>query len=279
MDRGELPNGIQLAVLEATGGLEAHVAALLSEQSIPVAIVNPKPIRDYAKGIGYLAKTDALDAYVIAHFGQNVQPPAHELPSEQQTALRELMARRRQLLGMLTMERNRLKQVQTRAVQNDLKQHIQGLEKRLEKVDQSLKKLIQSSPVWQNQFEQLASVPGVGPVTAHTLLADLPELGQLTRKQIAALVGVAPYDHKSGKRKGQSYIERGRGKVRAALYMAVLSASRFNPAIREFAERLRKKGKAAKVILTACMRKLLVILNAMVRDHNHWKKLTFSLDK
>ena len=274
----ELPDGIQLAVLEATGGLEAKVAALLSEQGIPVAIVNPRSIRDYAKGIGYLAKTDALDAYVIAHFGQNVQPPAHELPSEQQAALRELMTRRRQLLQVLTMEKNRLQQAQTRAVQSDLKKHIRWLEKRLETMEQSLEDLVHSSPIWQNRFDQLLSVPGVGKVTANTLLADLPELGKLNRKQIAALVGVAPFTRRSGKWKGQSRIERGRSKVRAVLYMAALVAKRFNPVIRDFAERLQQKGKEKKVVSTACMRKLLVILNAMVRDQNHWKKLTFSLD-
>lgn len=268
-----LPDGITLAVMEATGGLEARVAALLHERGIPVAIVNPRQIRDFARAVGLLAKNDRLDAHAIALFAQRVQPPTRALPDAQQTALRELIVRRRQLLETLVAERNRLRRATTTPVRKSLTRHVQWLERQLESLEREIEALIQSSPLWREQEERLLSVPGVGPATVRTLLAELPELGRLTRREIAALVGVAPYCHESGKWRGRSFIERGRAHVRHVLYMAALAARRWNPLIRIFAERLQQKGKAPKVVLVACMRKLLVIVNAIVRHKSYWKSL------
>lgn len=265
-----LPNDIDLVVLEATGGLQALVAGMLHERGFPVAVVNPRQIRDYARSIGQLAKTDALDARIIALFGKQTEPPVRPLPSEDQAALRELTTRRKQLVDNLTAEKNRLQTAHTSLVQKNLKAHIRWLETRLGNLNLSIEKLIQTSPLWIENEQRLLSVPGVGQVTARTLLAELPELGALSGKQIAALVGIAPYVHESGKWRGKSFIERGRAAVRRVLYMAALVATRFNPVIRAFAKQLKQRGKANKVVLIACIRKLLVLLNAIMRDQTYW---------
>lgn len=265
-----LPHDISLAVLEATGGLHTPLAALLHAHGIPVVVVNPKLIRDFARSTGQLAKTDSLDAYVIALYGQRVQPPVRPLPSEDRIVLRELVARRRQLIEQLTAENNRLHTAQTPLVQNNLEQHIQWLQSQLGALEQSIASCIEASSVWQEQQHRLLSVPGVGEVTARTLLAELPELGLVSHKEIAALAGVAPFTKQSGRWKGRSFIERGRASVRRALYMAALVASRHNPVLRAFAQRLKQAGKPNKVVLVACMRKLLVILNAMMKQNSFW---------
>lgn len=267
----DLPPDLSLVVMEATGGLETRLAALLHQRGIPVVIVNPRRIRDFARAAGLLAKNDTLDAYAIALFAQRIQPPVRELPTEMQAELSEILTRRRQVRDTLQAERNRLERAQSKTVRHDLTAHIRWLEKHLDQLELQLEDLIQSNSLWKEQEERLLSVPGVGPVTARTLLAELPELGRLTRREIAALVGVAPYCHESGKWRGRSFIEKGRSSVRHTLYMAALVAKKHNFVIRSFAERLAQKGKATKVILVACMRKLLVILNAMVRDKKLWQ--------
>lgn len=267
----DLPSDITLVVMEATGCLENQVASYLHERQIPVVIVNPRRIRDFARACGLLAKNDVLDAYAIALFAQRIQPPVRDLPDEAQSELNEMIARRRQVLDTLQAEKNRLQRVRTKSVRQDLKAHIRWLEKRLLFLEEELDHLVESNELWKEQEERLLSVPGVGPVTARTVLAELPELGRLTRREIAALVGVAPFCHESGKWKGRRFIEKGRSAVRHTLYMATLSAMRHNSLIRQFAQRLKSQGKAAKVVIVACMRKLLVILNAMQRDQKHWQ--------
>lgn len=267
----ELPAGIVLAVMEATGGLENQVAALLHQAGIPVVIMNPRRIRDFARASGLLAKTDALDAYVIALFAERMQPPVRTLPDEAQAELQEIMTRRSQVLEALQAEKNRLQRATSKTVREDLTAHIAWLKNRLLQWEDELERLIQTNELWREQEELLRSVPGVGPVLARACLADLPELGQLNRKEIAALVGVAPFCHESGKWRGRSFIQNGRASVRRILYMSALSAMKHNSVIHSFAQRLRTSGKAAKVIIVACMRKLLVILNAMLRDKKSWQ--------
>mgnify|MGYP004704129969 CR=1 FL=1 len=267
----DLPSDLSLVVLEATGGLETRVAALFHQRGIPVVIVNPRRIRDFARAYGLLAKNDALDAYAIALFAQRIQPPVRDLPTEAQAELSEILTRRRQVRDTLQAERNRLEHARAKTVRQDLADHIRWLEKRLTQLETQLEALIQSHSPWKEQEKRLLSVPGVGPVTARTLLAELPELGRLTRREIAALVGVAPYCHESGKWRGRSLIEKGRASVRHTLYMAALVAKKHNAQIRSFADRLAQKGKAFKVIMVACMRKLLVMLNAMERDQKLWQ--------
>jgi transposase len=267
----QLPTDISLAVIEATGGLENQVASLLHQRGIPVVIVNPRRIRDFARACGLLAKNDALDAYVIALFAERVKPPVRQLPDAEQIELDELMTRRRQVLDTLQAERNRLERVQSKSVRKDLKAHIRWLEKRLKQLEDELDTLVESNEIWREKEDRLKSVPSIGPITARTILAELPELGRLTRRQIASLVGIAPFCHESGKWRGRSFIEKGRSSIRHVLYMAALVAIRHNPIIRSFAERLKKQGKASKVVIVACMRKLLVILNAMQRDQTHWQ--------
>lgn len=259
-----------LVVLEATGGYEADVAAALALAAIPVAVVNPRQVRDFAKAIGRLAKTDALDATVLARFAAQVQPTPHPLPDATQQVLTALLARRRQLVEMLTAERNRLPLAHGR-VKHDVQTHIHFLEQRLKGTDTDLRTLIQDSPVWRAREHLLRSVPGVGPTTAATLLAWLPELGRFSRQQIAALVGVAPLNCDSGQRHGRRVVWGGRAAVRAPLYMATLVATRWNPVIRTFYRRLCAAGKPRKVALLAAMHKLLTILNAMVKADRHWQ--------
>lgn len=258
-----------LVVLEATGGYETALAAALAAAGIPVAVVNPRQVRDFAKALGKLAKTDTLDARVLALFGERVRPVARPLPNVQAQELTALLARRRQLIEMLTAEKNRLRTALPR-VHHEVQEHITWLQERLAKLDGDLGAMLRESPVWQEKEQLLRSAPGVGPGLTLSLLADLPELGSLDRRQIAALVGVAPLNRDSGTLRGKRTVWGGRSHVRAALYMAALVASRFNPVIRSFYQRLCAAGKPKKVALTACMRKLLTILNAMLKHRTPW---------
>ena len=259
-----------LIVLEATGGFETAAVGALAAAGLPVVVANPRQVRDFAKATGQLAKTDVLDAQVLALFAERVRPEPRPLPDEAVRGLDALLTRRRQLLEMRTAEHNRLGLAPV-AVRRDITQHIHWLDRRLRDVDSDLDQAIRSSPVWRAKEDLLRSVPGVGPVVSRTLLGELPELGTLTHRQIAALVGVAPRARDSGTLRGKRVVWGGRAPVRAALYMAALVARRYNPVIRVFYERLRAAGKAPKVALVACMRKLLTILNAMVRSNSYWR--------
>jgi transposase len=259
-----------LIILEATGGYEMAVTAALASAGLPVAVVNPRQVRDFAKSLGRLAKTDKIDAAVLAHFADAVRPELRILPDEQTQDLQGLLVRRRQLIEMLVAEKNRLPMTHKR-LKEGVKEHIQYLEDQLKDLDQEIQDRLRSSPVWREQEDLLRSVPGVGKVLSVTLLAELPELGQLNRKKIAALVGVAPYNCDSGMKRGKRAIWGGRASVRSVLYMAALSARRFNPVIKSFFEKLVTAGKPFKVAMTACMRKLLTILNAMMHSGSRWQ--------
>jgi transposase len=261
--------GPQLVVLEATGGFEVPAAAALAAAGIPVVVANPRQTRDFARSAGRLAKTDTIDARGLALFAARVRPDVRALPTEEARALDALVSRRRQIIEMMTAEKNRLG-FATKAVQKGIEKHIKWLERQLADVDSDLDSMIRKSPVWAAKSDLLQTVPGVGPNLARTLLAELPELGQLSHRQIASLVGVAPHAHESGKLHGRRKIWGGRAPVRCALYLSVWSAAKWNPVIRLFHDRLRAKGKSAKVAQVACMRKLLTILNAMVRDSQIW---------
>lgn len=265
-----LPEGIALAVLEASGGIEATVASLLAHAGIPVAIVNPKQVRSFAFAMGQRAKTDPIDARLIALFGARVQPRPRPLPEEDQALLKELVTRRQQLVAMRVAEQNRRHTARTKAVRQSIDAVIRSLNKQLEGIDEDLDTLIRQSPLWQAQEDLLASVPGVGPKTARTILATLPEIGTMDRRQVAALAGLAPYARESGRWKGKRFIGGGRPAVRTTLYMSALTAIRHNPPLRAFYRNLVAQGKPKKLALTACMRKLLTILNAMVRDNQPW---------
>jgi transposase len=258
-----------LIVLEATGGLELPVAAALAAAGLPVAVVNPRQVRDFARANGRLAKTDPLDADVLAHFGQAIRPPVRPLPDTEAQELAALVTRRRQLLDMLKAERQRLAS-SLPAMRTRIQAHIDWLAQELQVVDDDLDQTVRQTSVWCEKEDLLRSAPGVGRVLAHTLLSDLPELGQLNRKAIAALVGIAPLNQDSGKRRGKRIIWGGRSAVRDVLYMATLSATRYNPVIQEFYQRLLAAGKAPKVALVACMRKFLTILNAMLAHKTPW---------
>jgi transposase len=260
----------RLIVLEATGGLEAAVVTALASVSLPVVMVNPRQVRDFAKATGRLAKTDTIDAQLLARFGEAVNPQPRPLKNEQVKHLQALTARRRQLVGMLTAEKNRLGSAQA-LVKPNIKAHIAWLEHCLEDINKELHKAIKDSPLWCEKEALLRSVPGVGAVLSLSLLAELPELGALNRKQIAALVGVAPFNRDSGTFRGKRSIWGGRSALRATLYMGTLAAISFNPVIKAFYQRLCMAGKERKVALTACMRKLLTILNAMMKTHTHWQ--------
>jgi transposase len=257
-------------ILEATGGLETPVASALATSGIAVAIVNPRQVRDFARATGRLAKTDRLDAEVLARFGEAVRPEARPLANEQAQALEALVTRRRQLIEMLTAEKNRRARA-PKVLHRSIDEHIRWLEKRLSGLDAELAELIRDTPLWRERDELLRSVPGVGKVLSSTLLAQLPELGMLNRKQIAALAGLAPFNRDSGKLRGSRCIWGGRAQVRRVLYMATVAGVRSNPAIRTFYLRLRANGKHAKPALIACMRKFLVILNAMLHNKTHWQ--------
>jgi transposase len=262
-------------ILEATGGLEMPVASALAAAGIAVAIVNPRQVRDFARATGRLAKTDRLDAEVLAHFGEAVRPPARPLADEQAQALEALVTRRRQLVEMLTAEKNRRARA-PKVLHRSIDEHIRWLAKRLADFDDELGELIRHTPLWRERDELLRSVPGVGKVLSSTLLAQLPELGMLNRKQIAALAGLAPFNRDSGSMRGRRCIWGGRAQVRRVLYMATVAGVRSNPTIRTFYLRLRANGKHAKPALIACMRKFLVILNAMLHDKTHWQTPAFS---
>jgi len=258
-----------LVVLESTGGFELLAAITLAKAGLPVAVVNPRQVRDFAKALGRLAKTDALDASLLADFAQRVRPEPRPLPDEAAQLLESLLTRRRQIVDMLIAEKNRLGFARG-PVKRDISQHIRWLEKRLAAVDGDLQDAVAASPLYQAKADLLRSVPGVGQVTTVTLLATLPELGQLSRHQIAALVGVAPMNRDSGTMRGKRMVWGGRAPVRAVLYMAALVGIKHNPVLRAFYERLRAAGKPFKVAATACMRKLLTILNAMLKHRHRW---------
>ena len=259
----------QLIVLEASGGWEVLAASSLAEAGLPVAVVNPRQVRDFARAIGQLAKTDALDAQVLARFAEVVHPTPRPLADAEQQALTALLARRRQVLSMLVAERNRLGTARA-PVRSRVQAHIRWLEQELADLDDELGRTIRQSPAWREREALLRSVPGIGPATALTLLAELPELGQLDRKRIATLVGLAPLNCDSGTLRGKRVVWGGRARVRSALYMAALVATRHNPVVHRFYLRLLTAGKPKMVALTACMHKLLLILNALVRHHTVW---------
>ena len=261
----------QIVVVEATGGYERGLVAALAVAELPVAVVNPRQVRAFAQAIGRTAKTDAVDAAVLATFGSRLEPAPRSMADAATQALGAMVARRRQLLEMIGMERARLEHAPaTGSLTRELRRHIRWLERRVADVDDEIGTSIAAHPTWRVQEELLRSVPGVGPTTARTLLGELPELGRLDRRAIAALVGVAPFNCDSGQHRGQRHIWGGRASVRATIYMAVLSAARYNPALRVFYRRLRDAGKPAKVALVATMRKLLTILNAMIKHQSYW---------
>jgi transposase len=260
----------ELIVLEPTGGYERLLVAALAQAGLPVAVVNARQVRDFAKATGRLAKTDALDAQVLAHFADAVHPTPRPLPDAQTQELEAVLERRRQLVGMRTAERNRL-HTAPKAVRAGIKAHITWLDGELQTIDGELDGMIQMSPLWREQEDLLRSVPGIGPVVALTLLAELPELGRLDRRKLAALVGVAPLNRDSGSLRGKRTIWGGRGQVRSTLYMATLTAIRYNPVIRAFYQRLCAAGKPKKTALTACMRKLLTILHAILMRRTPWR--------
>ena len=259
-----------LVVLEATGGLETHLTGALADAGLAVVVVNPRQVRDFAKATGKLAKTDAIDAHVLAHFAEAVHPTPRPLPDAQTRAIAALMARRRQLVAMLVAEKNRLRSASA-PLRRRIQPHIVWLQRELKDLDKDLSGTLRQSPLWREQDQLLQSVPGVGPVLSLTLLAQLPELGTLNRKQIAALVGVAPLNRDSGTLRGKRTVWGGRATVRAALYMGALVATRWNSTLRIFYQRLCDKGKPKKVALTACMHKLLTILNAILKNRTPWQ--------
>lgn len=263
-----------LVVLEASGGYERLAVAHLGAAGLPVVVVNPRQVRAYAKACGILAKTDGIDARLLARFAAAVRPAVRALPDAEQQQLAALLARRRQLVGMWVAEKNRLGQALA-AVKPTIKPVIRVLEAQIEACDDELSGLIKASAVWREKDDLLRSCPGIGPVSSRTLLAGMPELGRLDRKQIAALAGLAPVAHDSGKYRGQRHIAAGRAQIRPALYMAAVSAVRCNAPVKAMYVRLRAAGKPPKVALTACMRKLLVILNAMVRSNAKWDERLF----
>ena len=260
-----------LVVLEATGGLELPLVAALAAEEAPVVVVNPRQVRDFAKATGKLAKTDALDAAVLAHFAEAVRPPVRPLRDAETQVLSSLTARRHQVMTMLLSEKNRLSAATTVAVRPRIEAHIAWLQRELDDLDKSLRETLRQSPVWREKDDLLRTVPGVGEQLSLTLLAYLPELGTLNRRQVAALVGVAPFNRDSGTLRGKRTVWGGRARIRAVLYMGALVASRYNPVIRDLYQRLVAAGKPKKVALTACMRKLLVILNSMLKHRSPWR--------
>lgn len=261
-------------IIEASGGIENLLVSYLAANGLPVIVINPRQARDFARATGQLAKTDRIDAFVLARLGATLEPAVRQLKSAETQELEALVARRAQLVQMLTAERVRLQQAQQQqrqAIVADLRAHISWLEKRLDKCEGDLSRRLRSSPIWREREQRLQSVPGIGPITALVLIAELPELGQLPDKQLAALCGLAPHARDSGKWHGKRSTRGGRARVRTALYMAALVGTRYNPVIKTFYQRLLKVGKEKKVALTACMRKLLVMLNAMFRNNSSWQ--------
>lgn len=258
-----------LIVVEASGGYERYLVAEAFAAGLPVVVVNPTRVRRLAEALGIMAKTDAIDASVMARFAERVRPAVREPQSAEQQQLRALVTRRRQLVAMRTAEKNRLSTCPA-LMRTDIQEHVAWLESRIEQLEDEIKDMVTHNPSWRERTALVSTVPGIGEVTAATLVADLPELGTINRQQIAALAGLAPYNKDSGPRKRKRRIFGGRASVRCVLYMATLSASRHNPVIKRFYQRLIEKGKAQKVALTACMRRLLVIVNAMVRRQESW---------
>lgn len=263
------PLNPKIVLLEATGGYEIPVAYALYEAGLPVVIMNPKALRHFAKAIGKLAKTDKLDAQILALYAQRIQPPVRPLKDREQLELANLMTRRRQLQGMIVMEENR-RRTCTPKVRGNIDQHLAYLRQLLKDLDREIHDSIRRTPLWHEKADILQSFTGVGPKVSASLIADMPELGTLPGTKATALAGLAPMNRDSGQYRGQRKIQGGRPAVRQALYMAALVASRHNPVIRAFYQRLRLAGKPAKVALTACMRKLLVILNAMLKNRTYW---------
>lgn len=257
-------------ILEATGGLEFRAAAALASTGFPIAIVNPRQVRDFARAMGRLAKTDPIDAEILALFGDRVRPEPRPISDAALRSLEAHVARRRQLVDMITAESNRLGQATDPDIRKQIKRHITWLQHELKSVDTDLGDAIRHSPIWRAKDQLIQSAPGVGRITSFTLLAQFPQLGTLRGKQAAALVGVAPFNVDSGTLRGRRHIWGGRASIRSVLYMATLSAVRYNPVLAEFYQRLLRAGKAKKLALVACSRKLLVILNAMLRDHRPW---------
>jgi transposase len=261
----------QLIAIEATGGFETIAAAAIAGAALPLAIVNPAQVRHFAQAVGKRAKTDPLDAEVIAHFAEAVKPPVRPVPDEQARLLAELVARRRQIIEMIVAERQREKRAAIVRVRKGILRHLRMLEKELLDVDKDIGALVRGSPAWRKKEELMITVPGVGNTLARTFLAELPELGRLNRREIASLAGLAPFTRQSGRWKGKSMIGGGRASLRAALYMAALSAIRCNRSLRVFYQRLLSAGKPKMVGLIAVARKILVILNAMLRDKTQWQ--------
>lgn len=259
-----------LIVIEATGGLEVRIATELAGKGLPVAVINPRQARDFAKATGQLAKTDQVDAAVLAAFAQAIRPQARPLKDADTRALDDLVSRRRQLIDMRVQETLRLGTAASKPMQKSLARHIAWLEKRITEVDNDLTRRLRKSDVWRTQDDLLRCIPGVGAVTTRTMLAKCPELGTLNRREIAALTGVAPLAHDSGTHRGKRFVWGGRADVRAVLYMAAISAMRCNEPIKAFAERLKKAGKPPKVVIVACMRKLLTIMNSMLKNNTPW---------
>ena len=260
-----------LVVLEASGGFERPAVATLAASGVALFVLNPRQARDFAKATGKLAKTDRVDAFVLARFAEAIRPTPRAIPDEQAREFQEILARRRQIVRMMSAEKNRFGASASEAVRGGIKAHVEWLEKELSRTDRDLEEIIEGSPTLKGNEALLRSVPGVGPVLCRTLLAELPELGSLSPRELSALVGVAPLNRDSGTLRGRRTVWGGRAKVREVLYMGALIASRFNPSIKEFYERLVKVGKPKKVALVACMRKLLVILNAVLRDRTPWR--------
>jgi transposase len=258
-----------LIVVESTGGLENGVLVGLAKAGLRVALVNPGRVREFARSLGLLAKTDKIDARLLARFAEAIQPSETRLPTEQEQYLADLVGRRRQLMEMLIAEQNRLNSAMPR-MKGEVEEHIRWLQDRLARIDQQIEENVGQSQPWKDKSKRMRSVPGVGPVTANTLLGELPELGGLDRKKIAALVGVAPFNNDSGYRRGKRRVKGGRSSVRNVLYMAALSASKHNPVLRAFYQQMIQRGKEKKVALVACMRKLLTFLNAIIRDSATW---------
>jgi transposase len=259
-----------LIVMEATGGLETRLASELAALGLPVAVINPRQARDYAKATGQLAKTDRVDAAILAAFARAVRPAVRPRKDADTRDLDDLVTRRRQLVTMRVQENLRLGSAASKALQKNLKLHIVWLDKQIGQLDDDLTKRLRNSDVWKTKDDLLRSIPGVGTVTSLTMLAKCPELGQLNRREIAKLAGVAPLSNDSGKHRGKRFIWGGRADVRSVLYMATVSAIRFNPVIKAFADRLKQSGKPTKVVIVACMRKLLTIMNVMLKNNASW---------
>jgi transposase len=253
-------------VMEASGGYEISLAGELGAEGLPVAVVNPRQVRDFAKGIGKLAKTDSIDAYVLARFAQTTRPEPKPLPTEDERQIRELVTRRRQLVDLRASEKNRLHRARNERVKRSIQKILKAIDEEIQDIDKDTDDLIKKSPLWRHDDDLLKTCKGIGSVTSRILLAKVPELGKISRQEISCLVGLAPLNKDSGKMRGKRMISGGRADVRSALYMAALAAIRYNPVIKPFFERLSATGKPFKVAMVACMRKLLVILNAMMKQ-------------